>query len=197
MPPLYVYCRDAACCVSTILLRSLQCINVKYFTMYIRNQYLRQNTSSLASFHAGCDGNRRVESPEACHRKGTRQRGILGRRFHDRGHGMTWKGEATPHPLPTLCTIRSRKITTAVTVAPKHTGDLKLLPPKLHNEFKSSIERTILALGRINAPTHNQRAAQIGVGIDLTIPTPKHLISSVIPCRLRWQPSRGISRGLP
>jgi hypothetical protein len=78
----------------------------------------------LASFHAGCDGNHSVESPEACHRIRTRRRGILIRKFHDRGHGMTWKGEATPHPLPTLCTIRSRKVTTAVTVAPKHTGDL-------------------------------------------------------------------------
>jgi len=68
--------------------------------------------------------------------------------------------------LPTLCTIRSRKITTAVTVAPKHTGDLKLLPPKLHNELKSSIDRTILALGRINASIHNQRAAEIDVGIE-------------------------------
>ncbi len=44
-------------------------------------------------------------------------------------------------------------------------GDLKLLPPQLHNKLKSSIDRTILALGRINAPTHNQRAAEIGVGI--------------------------------
>jgi hypothetical protein len=48
---------------------------------------------------------------------------------------------------------------TAVAVAPKHTGDLKLLPPKLHNELKSQIECTILALWRINAPPHNQRAA--------------------------------------
>jgi hypothetical protein len=78
---------------------------------------------------------------------------------------MPWKGGATPHLLPTLCTIRSRKTATAVTVAPKHTCGLKLLPPKLHNELKSSIDRTILALGRINAPTHNQRAAEIGVGI--------------------------------
>jgi hypothetical protein len=72
---------------------------------------------------------------------------------------MTEKGGATPHPLQTLCTIRSRKITTAVAVAPKHTGDLKLLPPKLHNELKSQIDRTILALGLINAPSNNQRSA--------------------------------------
>ena len=52
------------------------------------------------------------------------------RRFPDRGHGKTWKGGATPYPLPTLHTIRARKITTAVTVAPTHTGDSKLLPPK-------------------------------------------------------------------
>jgi hypothetical protein len=78
---------------------------------------------------------------------------------------MTWKGEATPHPLSTLCTIRSRKITIAVSVAPKHTGDLKLLPPKLHNELKLPIDRTILALGRINALPPNQSVAQIGVGI--------------------------------
>jgi hypothetical protein len=52
-----------------------------------------------------------------------------------------------------------RKITIAVAVAPTHTGDLKLLPPKLHNALKSPIKRTILALGRINAPPHNQRAA--------------------------------------
>jgi len=31
--------------------------------------------------------------------------GELGRRFRDRGYGMTWKGGATPHPLRTLCTI--------------------------------------------------------------------------------------------
>ena len=81
------------------------------------------------------------------------------RRFHDRSHGMTWKGGATSHPLRILCTIRARKITTAVTVAPKHTGDLKLLPQKLHNELKSPIERIISALGRINAPPNDQRAA--------------------------------------
>jgi hypothetical protein len=74
---------------------------------------------------------------------------------------MEWrrKGEATLHPLQTLCTIRSRKITTAVIVAPKHTGDLKLLPPQLHNKLKSPIESTILALWRINAPSHYQRTA--------------------------------------
>jgi len=44
-------------------------------------------------------------------------------------------------------------------------GDLKLLPPQLHNELKSPIDSTILALGRINAPPHNQRAAEIDVGI--------------------------------
>ena len=37
-------------------------------------------------------------------------------RFHDRSHGMTWKGRPTLHPLPPLCTIRARKITTVVTV---------------------------------------------------------------------------------
>jgi hypothetical protein len=72
---------------------------------------------------------------------------------------MTWKGGATPHPLRALCNIRWQKVTTAVAVAPKHTGDLKLLPPKLHNELKSPIERTILALWRINTPPHNQQAA--------------------------------------
>jgi hypothetical protein len=82
---------------------------------------------------------------------------------------MPWKGGATPHLLPTLCTIRSRKTATAVTVAPKHMGDLKLLPPQLHNKLKSPIDSTILALWCINAPTHNQRAAEIGVGIDGTI----------------------------
>ena len=81
------------------------------------------------------------------------------RRLPDRGQGMTWKGGATPQPLPTLCTIRSRKITTAVTVAPKHTGDLNLLPQKLHNELKSPIDRIIFALWHINAPPNNQRAA--------------------------------------
>jgi hypothetical protein len=38
-------------------------------------------------------------------------------------------------------------------------GDLELLPLKLHNALKSPIKRTILALGRINAPPHNQRSA--------------------------------------
>jgi hypothetical protein len=38
-------------------------------------------------------------------------------------------------------------------------GDLKLLPPKLHNKLKSPINRMILALGRINAQPNNQRAA--------------------------------------
>ena len=42
---------------------------------------------------------------------------------------------------------------------------LTLLSQKLHNELKSPIDRTILALGRINAPPPNQRAAKIGVGI--------------------------------
>ena len=35
----------------------------------------------------------------------------------------------------------------------------KLLPPKLHNELKSQIERIISPFGLINAPPHNQRAA--------------------------------------
>ena len=134
-----------------------------FINCYLSNTYAK--IPPLASFHAGCDGNHSVESPEACHRIRTRRRGILIRKFHDRGHGMTWKGEATPHPLSTLCTIRSRKITIAVSVAPKHTGDLKLLPPKLHNELKLPIDRTILALGRINALPPNQSVAQIGVGI--------------------------------
>jgi hypothetical protein len=97
------------------------------------------------SFHAGCNSNRSVESPEACHRIDT-PRGVA-------------------HPLRTLCTIRSRKITTVVTVAPKHMGDLKLLPPKLHNKLKSPINRIISTLGRINTPLNHQRATSIGVGI--------------------------------
>jgi len=36
---------------------------------------------------------------------------------------------------------------------------IKLLPPALHNELKVTINRTILALGRINAPPPTQRAA--------------------------------------
>ena len=48
--------------------------------------------------------------------------------------------------------------TIAVTVASKHTCILKLLLPKLHNELKSPIDRTILALGRINALPHNQQS---------------------------------------
>jgi hypothetical protein len=36
---------------------------------------------------------------------------------------------------------------------------LKLLPPKLHNELKSQIDRIISPFGLINAPPHNQRAA--------------------------------------
>jgi len=36
---------------------------------------------------------------------------------------------------------------------------LKLLPQKLHNELKSPIDRIISALGRINAPPNDQRAA--------------------------------------
>jgi hypothetical protein len=43
--------------------------------------------------------------------------------------------------------------------APTQMGILKLLSPKLHNELKSSIDRTIFALWRINAPPNNQRAA--------------------------------------
>jgi len=35
----------------------------------------------------------------------------------------------------------------------------KLLPPKLHNELKSQIERIISPFGLINAPPNNQRAA--------------------------------------
>jgi hypothetical protein len=52
-----------------------------------------------------------------------------------------------------------RKITTAVTVAPTHTGDLKLLLPKLHNELKSPIDRIISPFGLINAPPNDQQAA--------------------------------------
>jgi hypothetical protein len=44
-------------------------------------------------------------------------------------------------------------------------GDLKLLPPQLHNELKSPIDRIIFPFGLINAPPHNQRAAEIGAGI--------------------------------
>jgi hypothetical protein len=58
------------------------------------------------------------------------------RRFPDRGQGMTWKGGATPHSLPTLCTIRARKITTVVTVAPKHTCDIKLISAKIAQRIK-------------------------------------------------------------
>jgi hypothetical protein len=36
---------------------------------------------------------------------------------------------------------------------------LKLLPRALHNELKVTIDRTILALGRINAPPPTQQAA--------------------------------------
>jgi hypothetical protein len=36
---------------------------------------------------------------------------------------------------------------------------IKLLPPALHNELKVTINRTILALGRINTPPPTQRAA--------------------------------------
>ncbi len=61
-----------------------------------------------------------------------------------------------PAPKPQPTTHSMRKITIAVAVVPKHTGDLKLLPPKLHNALKSPIKRTILALGRINASPHNQ-----------------------------------------
>jgi hypothetical protein len=70
--------------------------------------------------------------------------------------------------LPRLA-IRSRNITTAVAIAPKHSYDLKLLPQKLSNELKSPINCMILALGRINAQPDNQRAAEIGVGIELYI----------------------------
>ncbi len=63
--------------------------------MCVSNTYAK--ISSLASFHAGCDGNRRVKSPEACHRIGT---------LRD-----------VAHPLRALCNIRSRKIMTAVAVA--------------------------------------------------------------------------------
>ena len=35
----------------------------------------------------------------------------------------------------------------------------KLLPPKLHNELKSQINRIIFTLGRINAPPNDQQAA--------------------------------------
>ena len=81
------------------------------------------------------------------------------RRFPDRSQGMTRKRGASPHPLPTLCTIGARKITTAVTVAPTHTGDLKLLLPKMHNELKSPIDRIISPFGLINAPPNDQQAA--------------------------------------
>ena len=91
---------------------------------------------------------RSVESPSGCHRIG----GARMRIFPDRSHGMTWKGER----LRTRCLPCAP---TAVTVAPKHTCTLKLLPPKLHNALKSPIKRTILALWRINAPPNDQQAA--------------------------------------
>ena len=47
-----------------------------------------------------------VESPEVCHRIDTPQ--------------------GVAHPLRTLCNIRWRKITAAVAVAPKHTGDINI-----------------------------------------------------------------------
>jgi hypothetical protein len=43
--------------------------------------------------------------------------------------------------------------------APTQMGVLKLLPPKLHNELKSPINRMISIRGRINASPNNQRAA--------------------------------------
>ena len=60
----------------------------------------------------------------------------LDRKFHDCGHGMTGKGGTTPHPLPTLCNIRKRKITTVVTVALKHTGDIKITSAKIAQRIK-------------------------------------------------------------
>ena len=50
------------------------------------------------------------------------------RRFPDRSQGMTGKRGATPYPLPTLHTIRARKITTAVTVAPTHNPTPSVIP---------------------------------------------------------------------
>ena len=53
------------------------------------------------------------------------------RRFPDRSQGMTWKRGATPHQLPTLCTIRARKITIAVAVAPTHNPTPSVIPCKV------------------------------------------------------------------
>ena len=44
------------------------CYNISRYNTYAK-------ISLLASFHAGCDRNRSVESPEACHRIGTRRGG--------------------------------------------------------------------------------------------------------------------------
>ena len=48
-------------------------VGVFWHTYLIVNTYAK--ISLLASFHAGCDRNRSVESPEACHRIGTRRGG--------------------------------------------------------------------------------------------------------------------------
>jgi len=42
---------------------------------------------------------------------------------------------------------------------------LKIRPPTLQNALIISLERPCLAHGRINAPPHQQRTAEIGVGI--------------------------------
>jgi hypothetical protein len=82
---------------------------VHYFYFKFVNTYAK--IPPLASFHTGCDHNRSVESLAACHRIGYMTEGCaLDRKFHDCGHEMTWKGGSTPHPVPTLCTIRARKI---------------------------------------------------------------------------------------
>ena len=127
---------------------------IVHFQFSILNmpQYLRQNSAPSV---IPC----RVRAPGAWNLPAvaTASGGCaLDRKFPDRSHGMTWKGER----LRTRCLPCAP---TAVTVAPKHTCTLKSLPPKLHNALKSPIKRTILALGRIGAPSPTQRAAEIGI----------------------------------
>ena len=81
------------------------------------------------------------------------------RGVHDCGHEMTWKRGATPLPLPTLCTIRSWKITTAVTVAPKQTGDLKSLPPNQYLHHNPHFERHSMPVALATAAWNLPRLA--------------------------------------
>ena len=118
---------------------------------HANNTYVK--IPALASFHAGArtrHGSRKYKGGSrkqknaycASARSGYRGASIIScvtayfllhasdfvRRFPDRGHGMTWKGGATLYPLPTLHTIRARKITTAVTVAPTHNPTPSVIP---------------------------------------------------------------------